>query len=63
MHDTQEISQRECVLPDMFCFFSFNVCRKDKRKELLLYKPSRHRGEVVVYRNQYTTPALEEGGR
>jgi len=56
--------QREHILPDMFCFVYFNVCGKDKRNDvLLLYKPSRHTGEVVVYRNQYTTSALEEGGR
>ena len=34
MHDTQEIStKRTRTAWQMFCYVSFNVCRKDKRKE------------------------------
>lgn len=59
----KKFPQREHVLPDMFCYVSFNVCTKDKRKELCrCTSQAGIHGDVEVYRNQHTTQALEEGG-
>lgn len=56
----KKFPQREHAMPDRcFAVFLLMSVGKIKERTVLLYKPSRHTAVVEVYRNQYTSPALD----